>query len=360
MVARPRLKEQFRPLRRGHGQVQLGLDPEVGVVLEGLTDAEVRLLEHLDGSLDEATAAAWAARHGIPAERVASLLGTLRAHSLTVEDPAHRLDLAGLAPAARDALRADAAALACAYRSPDDGYAVLGRRARRQVVVCGTGGLPAVLVQALRQAGVGQVRSGRYAAEEPASPAPGARPPDLVVLTGIGAVAAEAASPWLRGGVAHLPVVLHGTSAEVGPLVVPGTGPCLRCVDLTRTDHDPGWPAVLAQLTPSAVAPAAEASGETSLVFATAGLAAMTVLAALDGHPQRPGTSWRLGLPAPRLTEQVWPRHPHCGCAGAGPADDDAGASRAAAAGVATDGGRAQRKQGPERGSPSASATMAG
>ena len=338
MVARPRLKEQFRPLRRGHGQVQLGLDPAVGVVLDGLTDDEVHLLEHLDGSLDEVSATTWAARRGIPAERVATLLSTLRTHSLTVEDPAHRFDLAGLAPAARDALRADAAALACAYRSPDDGYAVLGRRARRQVVVCGTGGLPAVLVQALRQAGVGQVLSGRYAGDEPA----GHRSPDLVVLTGIGAVAAEAASAWLGGRVAHLPVVLHGTSAEVGPLVQPGTGPCLRCVDLTRTDHDPGWPAVLAQLTPTAVGPVAEASGETSLVFATAGLAAMAVLLALDGHPQQPGTSWRLGLPAPRLTEQVWPRHPDCGCAAAEP------------------GAGAERKRGPERGSPPASATMAG
>jgi bacteriocin biosynthesis cyclodehydratase domain-containing protein len=138
--------------------------------------------------------------------------------------------------------------------------------------------------------------------------------------------------------VAHLPVVLHGTSAEVGPLVQPGTGPCLRCLDLTRTDHDPGWPAVLAQLTPTAVGPVAEASGETSLVFATAGLAAMAALGALDGHPPEPGTSWRLGLPVPRLTEQVWPRHPDCGCAGA----------------------EAERKLGPERGSPPASATMAG
>ncbi|HET6615408.1 MAG TPA: NAD-dependent epimerase/dehydratase family protein, partial [Dehalococcoidia bacterium] len=43
------------------------------------------------------------------------------------------------------------------YRSSDDGYAVLGRRARRRVVVSGTGGLPTVLVQAMRQAGVGKI-----------------------------------------------------------------------------------------------------------------------------------------------------------------------------------------------------------
>jgi hypothetical protein len=351
MVARPRLKEQFRPLRRGHGRVQLGLDPAVGVVLEGLTDEEVRLLEHLDGSLDEASATAWATRQGIPAERVATLLSTLRTHSLTVEDPAHRLDLAGLSTGARDSLQADAAALACAYRSPDDGYAVLGRRARRQVVVCGAGTLPAVLVQALRQAGVGQVLSGRYAGEEPQ----GHVSPDLVVLAGVGAVAAEAAGTWWRRQVPHLPVVLHGTSAEVGPLVVPGNGPCLRCVDLTRADHDPGWPAVLAQLTPAAVGPPAEASGETSLVFATAGLAAMAVLAALDGHPQQVGTSWRLGLPVPRLIEQVWPRHPHCAAHDAEPG----GQPGERAVGALGDEDPDQGTEGPGRGSPPASATMA-
>ena len=31
MAVRPRLKEQFRPLRRGDGRVQLGLDPAVGI-----------------------------------------------------------------------------------------------------------------------------------------------------------------------------------------------------------------------------------------------------------------------------------------------------------------------------------------
>jgi len=343
MVARPRLKEQFRPLRRGHGQVQLGLDPAVGVVLEGLTDDEIRLLERLDGSLDETAATAWAVRRGIPAGRVADLLQTLRDHALTVESPAHRLDLAGLAPPLRDALRPDAAALACAYRSSDDGYAVLGRRARRRVVVSGTGGLPTVLVQAMRQAGVGHVLTGRYADDAPT----GVTAPDLVVLVGVGALDAEAGSRWRRGRVPHLPVVLHGTCAEVGPLVVPGAGPCLRCLDLTRADHDPGWPAVLAQLTPEAVGPARDASGETSLVFATAGVAAMTALAALDGHPHPPGTSFRIGLPVPRLTEQVWPVHPQCGCGGAGAERrcDDAELVRSGA---------------PERGSPPPSATMVG
>jgi bacteriocin biosynthesis cyclodehydratase domain-containing protein len=338
MAARPRLKEQFRPLRRGAGQVQLGLDPAVGVVLEGLADDEICLLERLDGSLDEPGATAWAAERGIPPERVAAILHTLRSHALTVESPAHRLDLASLPSPLRATLRPDADALACAYRNRDDGYAVLGRRTHRQVLVVGAGSLPALLAQALRQAGVGLVTSGRYAAD-----APTGAPPDVAVLVAVGALAADAATAWVRTRVPHLPVVLHGTSAEVGPLVVPGTGPCLRCLDLTRADHDPAWPAVLAQLAPAAVGPPAEVSGETSLVYATAGLAAMTVLAALDGHDSAPATSFRIGLSVPRLSERVWAPHPQCDCpAGASPAGADVA------------------KAGPERRSPGESATMAG
>jgi bacteriocin biosynthesis cyclodehydratase domain-containing protein len=312
MVARPRLKEQFRPLRRGRGSVQLGLDPAVGVILEGLADDEIRLLERLDGTLDEPAATAWAGEHGIPPERVATLLATLRSHALTVDSPAHRLDFAGLPVPLRTTLRPDAEALACAYRSDDDGYAVLGRRTQRRVLVVGAGSLPAALAQVLRQAGVGHVLGGPYAGEEAA-----AGRPDLVVLTGSGALDADGALPWMRRRTAHLPVVLSGTRAEVGPLVLPGAGPCLRCLDLARSDHDPGWPAVLAQLSPPRVGPPTEASGETSLVFATAGVAAMAVLAALDGQPHPLGASFEIGLPVPRLAERVWAAHPHCPCGAA-------------------------------------------
>jgi hypothetical protein len=341
MAVRPRLKEQFRPLRRGDGRVQLGLDPAVGVVLDGLSDDEIRLLEHLDGSLDVPAATGWAVRHGIPADRVTTLLDTLRRHALLVESPAHRLDLATLTPGRRDSLRADADALSCAYQSTDDGYAVLGRRTLRRAVVSGSGTLPALLAQALRQAGVGEVVTGRYAADVSER----AVPPDLVVLVGIGAVAAKDGARWMREQVDHLPVVLHGTCAEVGPLVVPGRGPCLTCLHLTRADHDPGWPAVLSQLTPAVVGRPAEVCGETSLAFATAGVAAMTVLAALDGYEQPAGTSFRIGLPVPHLEERVWIPHPDCGCV-----DGDESSNGVPSHGSA----------GPERGSLPASATMAG
>jgi bacteriocin biosynthesis cyclodehydratase domain-containing protein len=171
---------------------------------------------------------------------------------------------------------------------------------------------------------VGRVVAGGYAADagEPA--------PHLAVVVGSGALDAERARPWMVRRVPHLPVVLHGTSAEVGPLVRPGRGPCLRCLDLARADLDPGWPAVLAQLAPPSVGPPADASGETSLVFATAGLAAMVALAALDGHEQPVGVSVDVSLPLPHLGERLWAAHPGCRCG----ASDTVGVPATAARGV--------------------------
>ena len=48
--------------------------------------------------------------------------------------------------------------------------------------------------------------------------------------------------------VPHLAVVFDDDGARVGPLVEPGAGPCLRCLDLGRRDADPAWPAIAAQL----------------------------------------------------------------------------------------------------------------
>jgi hypothetical protein len=311
MPSRPRLKPPLQPLRRGGGAVQLGLDPALGVVIDGLTEAEVELLERLDGTLDEAAALAWARERGISAQRFEALLTALRGHRLTVESPTARADLPPAPGPVRPGWGADAEALACAYRHPGDGLALLADRSRRHVVVDGGGTLPQAIAAALCQGGVGRVRSGRYAA----SAGDAAHPPDLVVLTAVGALDPARAAGWMRDGVTHLPVLLHGTRAEVGPLVTPRSGPCLRCLDLTRTDLDPAWPAVLAQLTPAGVAAPRDASGETSLVQTAAGLAAMLALGALDGAPPSPGLALEVGLAAPHLGERRWPVHAACPCA---------------------------------------------
>ncbi len=54
--------------------------------------------------------------------------------------------------------------------------------------------------------------------------------------------------PWLRADVPHLAVVFDDVGTRIGPLVEPGAGPCLRCLDLARRDADPAWPVIAAQL----------------------------------------------------------------------------------------------------------------
>lgn len=51
-----------------------------------------------------------------------------------------------------------------------------------------------------------------------------------------------------REGIAHLPVRVRDGTGLVGPLVIPGVTSCLRCADLHRSDRDPAWPAIAAQL----------------------------------------------------------------------------------------------------------------
>ena len=54
----------------------------------------------------------------------------------------------------------------------------------------------------------------------------------LAVVAATWAIPPSRHLPWLRRDVPHLAVVFDDTGARVGPLVEPGAGPCLRCLDL--------------------------------------------------------------------------------------------------------------------------------
>lgn len=78
--------------------------------------------------------------------------------------------------------------------------------------------------------------------------APNESAPDLAVVVAGWVIAPEDHGSWLRRDIPHLPVVIGDGGVTVGPLVEPGSGPCLYCVQLTRTDDDPAWPAIATQL----------------------------------------------------------------------------------------------------------------
>jgi hypothetical protein len=114
------------------------------------------------------------------------------------------------------------------------------------------------------------------------------------------------------------------TEVVVGPVVAPG-GPCLRCLDLTRADLDPAWPTLLGQLAAPAVGRGPDVSGETTLVWLGASMAAMAALAVVDGAGIPRGRSLEVGLPWPSIRQRQWHPHPRCRCGSAHPAGQPSG-----------------------------------
>jgi hypothetical protein len=335
MSSRPRLKSYAHPLRRGPGSLQLGLSPDAGVILDGLSDAEIVMAEGLDGSMDVQTLYSVAADAGVSAGRVASLIATLSEHQLLVDTVTDAVtDRALLSPVnepARYRLQPDATAIAAAYALSGDGDYHVAARLTKHVVISGEGDLPCALADLLRVGGIGQVSVGANAVnavdlELRGHPTGSAHPPfsavadlparpDLVVLAAMGAIRPDAGEPWLRRGIPHLPLVVQGHRVQIGPLITGGDGPCLSCMDLHRCDRDPAWPAVLSQLAPGwPLLPGAPVSLENTLTTLTAGAAAMIVNTCLDGQPVPGDISLELSLPWPTILSRRWFRHPLCEC----------------------------------------------
>jgi hypothetical protein len=107
----------------------------------------------------------------------------------------------------------------------------------------------------------------------------------------------------------HLLVRSLGDAVWVGPLVQPGRTPCLRCTDLTRTDADPDWPTVLAQLGRLRLRLPSLLVGWAAAVAATQALAFLG-----GGRPETTGATLELTLSELRTELRTWPSHAECGC----------------------------------------------
>lgn len=166
MASRPRLKPYFRPLRRGPDSVQLGVSGESGgVVITGLTPADIALLDRLDGSSTERDLYAVAAGCGVARRRADELLTLLLEHHLLATERLDRADLGQLGPSVIDVLRDDAETLGILRDVPRDPFAHILERARRHVLVSGSGHLPWSIAALLRTGGVGRVDIGSWAVD---------------------------------------------------------------------------------------------------------------------------------------------------------------------------------------------------
>lgn len=348
-LRRPWIPPLLRRLWRDGTTLQLGVDTPTAMMVGGIGEPERHLLAALDGRHDEAAVMADAVAAGGDPESLRALLHGLRCSGVVVDGPTAGLATIG-GPAEVDRLSPELAGLALSETATGAKaeQVLLGRRGA-SVVVQGATRVGVAVASLVAAAGVGRVcvidegtthvsdavpggllpsdegRSKQHAASAAirrAAPSTDvATPtslsaPDLVVLS----------DPWPRLdqvhgslhalGTAHLAAAVREATAVVGPLVVPGRSSCLRCQDFHRTDRDPAWPALVAQLRYCEARPAE--AGVAPLAVLGAAIAAMQVLAFLDGvgQPVTIGGTLELTMPDWKLRRRGWPPHPACGCLG--------------------------------------------
>jgi bacteriocin biosynthesis cyclodehydratase domain-containing protein len=233
--------------------------------------------------------------------------------------------LRALSQPLRTRLAAELATVSLAHRDCDGGARTLARRLAAQVRIHGSGRVAAGIASLLTTSGVccashadpAEDAAGSPGPPPPPNPSPRMAPasaarPDLVVLTG--RHLPELQAELMRDQVPHLVVSASEAIGIVGPLVMPGRTACLRCLDLFRTDHDPAWPLILAQL---AGRPPGPLSCDAPLAAAVAAQATSQALAFIDRAPSAVAVTngtLELVLPSWQWRRRTWPPHPECSC----------------------------------------------
>jgi len=340
---RPVLKPGLETVWRNRDTVQIGIDPRRAIALTGMRGA-AGLLRLLDGSRDRHQVLAAAGDLGMDAIAADRVLTLLAAAGALDDCPAggHGALSAGM----RARLAPELAATSLAHRDADGGAQTLARRQAARVRVHGASRAGLWIAGLLSAAGVGLVLStgpaapppGPAGAATPPPPAePGAatgrtgtvtgrpgpgtgpqsqsrRPADLVILAD--SHGRELPGVLVSHAVPHLAASASEAIGVVGPLVLPGRSACLRCLDLARTERDPAWPLILAQLASQA---ATDPRGcDTVLATMVAAQAAAQALAFLDQGAEAAAAvtngTLELVLPGWQWRRRTWQPHPQCGC----------------------------------------------
>ncbi|MES2094081.1 MAG: hypothetical protein V4531_09760 [Actinomycetota bacterium] len=133
--------------------------------------------------------------------------------------------------------------------------------------------------------------------------------PEIAVIVAHYVIEPEDHGRWLRRDIPHLAVVFGDEAVRVGPIIRPGAGPCLYCLELHRTDSDPSWPALAAQLWH-------RRSGIESPLLASevAATVARLVLTRRKVRRITPPTTIEIDAATGERILLEWGGHPQCGC----------------------------------------------
>jgi hypothetical protein len=329
---RPALKPGLLPVWRDRDTLQIGIDSRRATALTGMRSAAA-VIGLLDGSRDRGQVIAAAVECGIEAEAADRVITLLTAAGTLCDFPASTI--ATLPDDSRTRLAAELATASLAHGDADGGARVLVRRQGAVIRVHGTGPVGSGIATLLTASGIGRVVSVGPVADgsplgtpepdawpramaRPAAAAPLARGrarelPALAVLVGHHDPVLAAA--LVRECVPHLAASAGEAIGVVGPLVIPGQSACLRCLDLARTDRDPAWPLILAQLAGPPDPPGCGAL----LAAAVAAQASAQALAFIDRPAEAAvalNGTLELVLPDWQWRRRTWRPHRDCDCGG--------------------------------------------
>jgi bacteriocin biosynthesis cyclodehydratase domain-containing protein len=334
----PRTRAARPALRRSADRVQFGLDPSRAITVEGLSDVASAALLRLDGTTPRVQALRLA-------PELDQVLDALEARGALDDERSAR----GLSELKRRRHAPDIAALALDRASTAAAERALAARHRSVVAVRGNDRAAALVAVGLAAAGIGTValegpdretglddltpvgpfephvswrdavaESVRRQGAHPVALRARPRPPAVTVVCS----AADADLPWcdpeltddlLADDLVHLPVAVSADGAVVGPMVVPGAGPCLWCLDRRACDRDAAWPALTDQLR---LRHAVSRTQSMPAASSAAAAAVAQVLARIDGSASVVTLGAQLVLRGPEHLVAVVPVTPHpvCGC----------------------------------------------
>jgi hypothetical protein len=252
-------------------------------------------------------------------------------------------------PTARQRAAAELAALQLRHIVPSEAAGVMQSRAVTTVAVHGDGRLGTAIAALLAASGIGRVLllsdqprpdlvsdfdtipGGPLPDEEGTSRLAAARAvvtrasiidtsdlpradPSLVIVardcpTDTPWVDPESCDALVAARTAHLIVATAGLRGRIGPLVIPGTTACQRCVALDMVDRDPEWPMVAAHL----IRPRRRLMPSTAVLSnaVVSSVAADHALRFLDGQGILEGV---LDFDRSAATESPASLHTRCGC----------------------------------------------